>query len=245
VTDKAAAGQAESQEILQARTQAWWLTVLAGQVTDTHPVQGTRLKARMEGNTLVLSGTVSSEADSREIEAEVEHLRAQGVMEVRNELKVAEEEQDQKGLLTQTLLATFATAEQAGFAEGYLEGHAHIRPGLVKVIGPETGAAGPEALHAILPQPYWQDAEAALAAQRALLIATVDETDAFKTRELLDEETPSLETVVLPPEPPYTMGRTQSALRQAPQSGDSRRVDEEAEAGRDAALRREDAIHGT
>jgi hypothetical protein len=244
VADKGTAGETVSREVLATRVQAWWLSVLAGQVTDSHPVQGTRLKARMEGNTLVLSGAVPSEADRQEIEAEVEHLRDQGVSEVRNELQVVPDQRDQKGLLVQTLMATFETAEQAGFAEGYLEGHAHIRPGLMKVISPESGDASAAAIHAALPDGYWEDAEAALAAGRALLVVTVDETEAFKARELLDEETQSLETLALPPEPPSAVGEVQRALQQAPESEGTKRTDEETAAGRQKALEREGGLHG-
>ncbi len=242
--DKEAASEAESREVLATRIRAWWLTVLAGQVTDSHPVQGADLKARMEGNTLVLSGTVSSEADRQEIEAEVAHLGDQGVSEVRNELQVAPDEPDQKGLLVQTLMATFETAEQAGFAEGYLEGHAHIRPGVMQVIGPETGDAALAAVHALLPHGYWEDAEAALAAGRSLLAVTVDETEAFRARELLDEETQSLETMALPPEPPSAVRQALESLQAAPKSGGTKRVNEKTAAGRQKALQREDSVHG-
>ena len=244
MTDSKSAGEAESQEILQTRVQAWWLSVLAGQASDAHPVQGTRLKARLEGDTLVLSGTVPSEADREEVEAEVEHLRGHGVSEVRNELNVVPENTDEPGLLVQTLMATFETAEQAGFAEGYLEGHAHIRPGLMKGIAPGEGEAGREAVHAMLPEAYWQDAEQALAAGRALLVATVDETEAFRTRELLDEETQSLETIATPPEPLDPLQARQPVLQQAPESGSSRDVAAQAESGRRAAPAREDTIRG-
>jgi len=41
----------------------------------------------------------------------------------------------------------------------------------------------------------------ALDAGRSVIAVAVDETEAFRARELLDEETRSLETLVLPPEP--------------------------------------------
>ncbi len=237
VADKQEVTEAESREILQTRIQAWWLSVLAGQVEGAHPVQGTTLKARVEGNTLILSGTVLSEADRQEIEAEVEHLRQHGVSAIRDELKVVPEVTDEPGLLAQTLIATFETAEQAGYAEGHLEGHAHVRPGLMKVIGPGG------AVRAVLPEAYWEGAEQALAAGRAILVVTVDETEAFKTRELLDEETQSLETLVLPPEPANTLDPTQQALGEAAPPERTKPADEQAETGRQSARQQEGSVH--
>jgi hypothetical protein len=245
VSEKETAGEAESREILRTRIDAWWLSVLAGQVQEAHPVQGTHVKARMEGNTLILSGTVPSEADRQEIDAEIQHLRQHGVEEVRDELEVVPEVTDEPGLLMQTLMATFETAEQAGFAEGYLEGHAHIRPGLMKVIGADSAEAGRSALRAVLPEAYWEDAEEALEAGRALLVVTVDETEAFKARELLDEETHSLETLVLPPQPAQNLGSSRRDLDQVPPEEGSRHVDEEAESGRRSALKKEGSVHGS
>jgi hypothetical protein len=242
--NKGRTGEAESREILRTRVRAWWLSVLAGQAGEAHPVQGSRVKARLEGETLVITGTVPSEADRREIEAEVEHLRGHGVARVQNELEVAPDVADQHGLLVQTLMATFETAEQAGFAEGYLEEHAHIRPRWMTVIAPDGDQAGRDAVHAALPQAYWDDAEKALAAGRALLLVTVDETEAFRARELLDEETHSLMTVALPPEPPDTLDGRQEASAQASKAASRQVVDARAESGRRRAKEQEDQIHG-
>ena len=209
VADEQATGEAESREILQTRIQAWWLSVLAGQASGEHPVYGSGFEARMDGKTLVLSGSVPSGEDRRAIETEVAQLQHHGVEAVRDELQVVPEITDDPGLLVQTLVASFETAEQAGFAEGYMEGHAHVRPGMMTVTTPDETHAAVARVHAVLPEAYWEDAETALAAGRALLIVTVDETEAFKARELLDEETHSLETLVLPPQPARDLPKLQ------------------------------------
>lgn len=189
-------GAQESHEVVTDRTRAWWTTVLAGQVEQAHPVFGTHISAKVEDGVLEVTGTVPSAADEQEVRHEVERLRGKGVRDIRIELSVEPESSDEKGLLVQQLVAMFESDEQAGFARGYLESHAHVDPGSMTVIGGEAGQA-----RRLLPEPYWEDAQRALEAGRSLLVVTVDETEAFRARELLDEETSSLETIVLPPEP--------------------------------------------
>lgn len=224
-----ATGEQESLEVLRDRVRAWWTQVLAGQLDQAHPVQGSSVKARLDGNTLVITGSVPSEADRREIEGEVAHLRGNGVDAVRNELKVEPRGDEQPGLLVQTLIGAFATAEQAGFAEGYLQGHAHVDPRHMLVVAADADEDAHAALHAVLPDAYQQKAEQALAAGRSVLVVTVDETEAFQARELLDEETRSLETIVLPPEPAERSPMIRSGLQRG------------AEARRTAGKQRADA----
>lgn len=236
-------GEAESREILATRLQAWWLSVLAGQAVESQPVHGGSVEARVEAETIVLTGSVLTEQDRCEIEAEAEHWRGRGISDVRNELQVVPEVAHEPGLLVQTLLATYETAEQAGFAAGCLEGDAHVRPGLIEVLTPEEPGAAEAVVQAILPEAYREDALNALRDGRALLIATVDETEAFKARELLDEETQSPQTLVLPPEP---AGRVKPAQQPpdetAPQKA-ARPIDEKAARASQHALRRERTTH--
>jgi hypothetical protein len=158
-------------------------------------------KNERKPNTLVITGMVPSEADFEEIAREIEHLKRHGIAAVRDELRVVSGEREAHGLLAQTLIGAFETQEQAGFAEGYLAGHTYFKPRWMKVIAP-NGADDPlVTLHALLPEAYWKDAERLIGAGKTLLLATVDEVDAFAARELLDEKTRSLETLVLPPEP--------------------------------------------
>jgi hypothetical protein len=198
--DEKTHGTDESLDMLPDSTRAWWTSVLAGQADGSHPVHGANLKTRLEAETLIVSGTVPTEQDRNEIAAETEHLKGHGISTVRNELEVLPEVTDEAGLLTQTLVGIFENAELADFAKGYLEGHAHVRQQLMKLIAPDDGADGRTELHVLLPEAFWEDADKALDEGHALLIVTVDETEAFKARELLDEDTRSLQTLVLPPE---------------------------------------------
>ena len=237
------AGEQQSLEILEDRTQAWWMSVLAGQVAGSHPVHGTDIKATVDGDILTLSGRVPSEEDRRLVEAEVAHLKGQNFSAVHNELEVIPENEDEKGLLVQSIIAIFETEAQAGFAEGYLEGHIHVRPELMHVIAPQSSDAGYESLRAMVPEAYWNEAKEALEGQRALLIVTVDETEAFKTRELLEEETKSLRTLVLPPEPAGNTAPERRALDRVQQSPESEGVIARAEDARRYSLEEEKAVH--
>lgn len=223
-----AVGEQESLEVLRDRVRDWWTQVLAGQVDQAHPVQGGKIKARLDGNTLIITGSVPSEADRREIAAEVEHLRGNGVAAIRDELKVESRGDEQPGLLVQTLIGAFETAEQAGFAEGYLQGHAHVDPRRMLVVATDADDDAQAALRAVLPDAYQRKAEQALAAGRSVLVVTVDETEAFQARELLDEETRSLETIVLPPEPAARSPMIRAGLQrgeEAPRTAGQRRAD--------------------
>jgi hypothetical protein len=206
-----------SLDVLPDSTRAWWTSVLTGQVQSSHPILGTNLSTRIEGDTLIISGAVPTEGDRAEIAAETEHLKGHGITTVRNELQVVPQVTDEQGLLVQTLVAVFENAELAGFAQEYLEAHAHVRPKLMRAISPESAEEGRAELRALLPEAFWEDAGKALDDQHALLIVTVDETEAFKARELLDEETRSLQTLVLPPEASGNAASAQRSLDQVTQ----------------------------
>lgn len=208
-------GERESRKVLRDRIRAWWLAAVAGQVDQSYPIHGTDLTTRVEDDTLVISGTVPSKGDLREIERETQHLIGHGVAHIRNDLKVVPQTSDARGLLAQTLLATYASAEQAGYAAGYLEGHATLKPLLFRLIPPDDPARARAQLRAALPCAYWREAESALGAGQALLLVMVDELDAFTARELLEEETSSLNVLILPPEAIGAAEAVRAGLRAA------------------------------
>lgn len=212
----------DSLAMLREQTHAWWTKALAGQASHAHPVHGTDVRARVQGRTLIISGTVQSKRDRREIRREAQHLkRTHGITQVRDELVVQRNDADREGLLSQTLVCVYATEEQAGFAAGYLEGHADFTADMIHVLTPEQPDESLARLHALLPDAYWDDAENDLRAGMALLVVLVDEVDAFTARELLEEETPSLRTLALPPEPASNVERAGAALKRAGQHGTS------------------------
>jgi len=197
-TDESQDTEPSSRETLHDRARAWWSTVLVGQLNGSHPVHGTAVHAVLRVDTLVITGAVATAQDRIDIEAEVAYFRDKGFTTLQNDLVVSGGTADLAGLLTQTLFAVFESAEAAAFAQSYLVEHAGVHPEQLVVF---DGSAHDAALQiaASLPEAFREDGQRALDSGRSLLIVTVDETEAFKARELLDEETRSLETVVLPP----------------------------------------------
>jgi hypothetical protein len=235
--------EAGPRRVLRNAVRSWWSAVVAGQVDHSHPLHGPDVQGRIEDDTLVITGRVRSESDRAEVEREIEHLIGHGVSRVRNELQVAAESQEEKGLLAQTLVGVFATEEQAGYAAGYLEGHAHFRPQAMAVVAPNDPHNPVARAHALLPEAYWQDAEQALSAGQTLVIAVVDEVDAFKARELLEEETRSVRIQVLPPEPAHATRPSDRARHSAGEETDGERLPHLAAQARKRALRKEQTLH--
>lgn len=233
----------DSLAMLRERTHAWWTEALAGQTTQSHPVHGTNVRAHLDGRVLVISGSVPSERVRREVAREAEHLkRGHGIRHVRDELTVERSDVEREGLLVQTLVSVFETEEQAGFAAGYLEGHASFTAAMLHVLTPDHASRAAAMLHALLPDAFWDDAERELSAGRVLLVVTVDEVDAFTARELLEEETPSLRTLALPPEPAENASRAQAILRGVEKTTGSAMA-ERSERARRRIRRRERATH--
>jgi hypothetical protein len=181
-------------DVLQARNQAWWIALIAGQMDESHPLHGERLRASFEDGVLTLSGEMPAQADIDILLAKAEEFRAHGVSEVRSELSIAETP-DEAGVLVQTLLAAFEGPEHAGLAASFVISHIHVHAFRQVVVEPG------QSLDGLLPEDFQQDAEGALGEGRSLLILTVDETAAFAARQLLEEETRSLWTQALPPQP--------------------------------------------
>src|ERR1700730_16573377 len=92
---------------LREQKQAWWTSVLAGQVDHVYPVPRSRLRSRFEGTTLHLTGTVPSEQDRQEIQADLENLVGRGISSFECDLKVAGDSDEEPGLLAQTLIGVF------------------------------------------------------------------------------------------------------------------------------------------
>jgi hypothetical protein len=184
----------EPVDVLRVRAQAWWVSLVAGQLDQSHPIHGQRLRIQFENGVLTLTGELPSQADIDTLLAEAEEFRPQGIDELRSELSVAETP-DEEGVLVQTLLSAFEGPEQAGFAGSIVLGHIHVHA--VRLLVVEPG----QSLDGLLPEGFRTDAESALAEGRSLLILTVDEVVAFAARQVLEEETRSLWTQALPPQP--------------------------------------------
>lgn len=182
-------------DIHGSRTRAWWMQAVAGQLEQSHPIHGTDVRASVQGGVLRLRGVVPSQRDLDQLLAEAEEFRGNGINEVDSEVRV-EENADVAGVYRQTLISGFESAEQCAFAANYLESHAHIDPHFMTTVEPGSSA---EALGLVVPAELVPDVARSLEEGRVVLVVTIDETSAFKARQLLEEETPSLYVVSAPP----------------------------------------------
>ena len=184
-------------DLLAEQVRAWWTAALMGNALSPHPVHGEALSVRFDDDTLVLSGYVTTEEELAALHDELDIARERGISNVRIDVEIREPPGEQ-GLLAQTLIAIFPNEALARFAFAYVEALGRIAHEAVELILPEAEA---RARIAALDEPYASLVRRHLDRGRAAVLVTVDETEAFHARELLDEETRSLEVVVLPPHP--------------------------------------------
>jgi hypothetical protein len=184
----------EGFDPLQARTEAWWAGIIAGQTGQSHPVYGRRVNARLEDGVLTLKGTVADRADIDVLLTQAGRFKGQYITGIENDLSVAESG-DRPGRLLQSLVSTYESPEQARFAAELLRSHLkHALAGL-QVVEPGRSVRN------LLPRAFWTKAKQALDEGRTLLLTTVDEAAAFAARQVLEEETRSQSTIALPPQP--------------------------------------------
>ncbi len=197
--DAAEASAGQPADMTGDRTKAWWSQVLAGQTAQTHPTWGSDLKFKVRGDELLVTGTLANDEDLAELTREVDAMKGNGISDYTIDVVVSPPETAQEGLLEQTLVGVYETADQARFAVSFIESSYHVTPTRMRVI--EPAEVGDAATRSIVPDEYWDDVEKALGEGHALLVLTVDEVKAFRAREALDEETRSLATFILPPQP--------------------------------------------
>ena len=185
------------------RIKAWWADVLAGQVDEPHPIHGTDVDVAFKGGVLRLSGQLESAEDKQSLLKEAREHVGKGVDEIDAKHLVVAKRNEKPGILEQTLIAAFANPDVAEYARSYLIERGHMEPEQVEILDShhETEA------RKLLPAPFVSDVQKAFGAGQAVLILRVDETAAFKMRELLDEETRSIWTIAAPPVPPRARGR--------------------------------------
>jgi hypothetical protein len=186
-----------------ALVTAWWASVLAGDVYQPHPVYGA-LKARLDGGRLRLSGELESEADRNELVCQARERIGHGIDRVDVSRLTVANNSERPGILNQTLVSAFPNREAAEFARAFVLKHSRTRP-LQEEIVDSTHA---NRLGALLPDELIDDAGKALDCGEALLILGVDETAAFRVRELLEEDTRSVWTIAAPPQLNTRTGRS-------------------------------------
>jgi hypothetical protein len=185
-----------------ALVNAWWASVLAGDLYQPHPVHGA-LKARLDGARLRLIGELETEADREELVSQARERIGHGIDRVDVSRLTVASHREKPGILDQTLISAFPNREAAEFARAFVLKHSRVAPEHDEIVD-STHA---DRLRALLPKEFIDDAGKALDAGEALLILRVDETAAFRVRELLEEETRSEWTMAVPPELSAPSGR--------------------------------------
>lgn len=193
--DRASRKSSEPAGAAAALVDAWWSTVLAGDVYEPHPVYGS-LKAHLDGGRLRLSGELETEADRNELVRQARERIGHGVDRVDVAGLTVATNQEEPGILSQTLISAFLNREAAEYARAFVLKHSRVAPLQDEVVD----SAGADRLRALLPEEFVEEAAKALESGRALLILRLDETAAFRVRELLEEDTRSEWTISVPPQ---------------------------------------------
>jgi hypothetical protein len=173
----------------------WWTKVLVGQTNDPHPEYGDAVSVKLRGGVLHLSGELDSVRARNALVNEARRYVGRGLDDVDARHLVVTRRDEVRGVLEQTVIAAFANTELADYALSFLREQSRL---------PLKEAARVRNAHdALLDRigEFAADVRAGLAAGSGVIVVRVDETDAFDARELLDEDTRSLWTLVTPPVP--------------------------------------------
>lgn len=195
VTPRGAAFRNQVAQKDEQQIEAWWTRVLVGQTGQPHPLYGDAVDVRLHGGILHLSGELGSGRERQGIIAEAQRYLGRGIDDVDAHRLTVKRHDQRRGLFDQTIIAAFPNAAVADHALEFLRQHRRLKP---KEAGAVTSGDDP-LLESV--GEFATDARKALDAGHGLLLTRVDETDAFEARELLDEDTRSIWTVVTPPVP--------------------------------------------
>jgi hypothetical protein len=173
---------------------AWWATVLAGDLSEPHPTFGD-VKVHLHGGLLRLSGELESAADRKELVHQARQRIGHGIDNVDVSGLTTETRGEKPGILEQTLISSFPSRGAAEFARDFVIRHSRVVPKQNEIIDPNHA----DRLRSVIPDDFVRDARKALDGGHALLVLKVDETEAFRVRELLEEDTRSEWTMTAPP----------------------------------------------
>jgi hypothetical protein len=175
--------------------EAWWESVLAGNVYEPHPIYRD-VKVHLQGGRLRLSGELESVEDRAELVRQARERIGRGIDQVDVSHLVVAKHMEKAGILEQTLISAFPSRAAAEYARDFVLKHSRVAPKRDDILD----ASDAERLKHLVPEDFESDARQAIDAGRAILILRVDETDAFRVRELLDEDTRSEWTIATPPQ---------------------------------------------
>jgi hypothetical protein len=175
--------------------EAWWDSVLAGNVHDPHPTSS-NVKVHLHGGRLRLSGELDSVEERAEVVRQARERIGRGIDQADVSNLVVAKQTEKSGILEQTLISAFPSRAAAEYARDFVIKRSRVAPKLEDIL--DASDAG--RIRHLVPEDFEFDARKAIDAGRAILILRVDETDAFKLRELLDEDTRSEWTIATPPQ---------------------------------------------
>lgn len=176
-------------------TNAWWNAVLAGGVDGPHPVHGDDLKVAIRHGVLRLVGRLQTEEDKKELLAGAGAYIGHGIDKVDSKRLKVVKRTEKPGILEQTLIATFPNRDVAELARKYLVDFRRLKAKQLEIL--DRGQE--DKVRRLVPEGFMSDVQKAFKAGEAVLVLRVDETDAFKVREMLAEDTRSRWTVSTPP----------------------------------------------
>lgn len=174
-------------------TEGWWKQVLAGEVAARHPVHGDELKVRLTDGRLVLWGEVPSKRDRDQLVREARERIGNGLhrYDARG-LKIRPKD-ERPGVLAQTIVAAYPHRDTAEVALQFFLEHTRSQP--IRAVVVDRHAK----LVEVLPSELVDDARKHLARGLTLVSVEVDETEAFRARALLEEDTRSSWSTAAPP----------------------------------------------
>jgi hypothetical protein len=178
---------------LDEKVRAWWLEVLSGEQGRDHPIYGPNVRAKLSGDVLEVSGLVESKDAEAKLRTEILTLNEGGICQVRFRVKVVEPQGD-RGVLKQTIMAFYTNSAQTRMAERYLEGHPGVTPIRVEVLDEQSVVP----VLKDLADEWRRELADGFKKGKSLLLVEVDEIEAFRAVELLDD-TKGVEILVLPP----------------------------------------------
>ena len=174
---------------------AWWASVLAGNVYEPHPIHGPAVKVRLDGNRLRLAGELESEEDRTELIRQARERIGHGIDSLDTSDLTLAKRDEQPGILDQTLMSAFPNREAAEYAHAFVIKHSRVVPKQHHIMDSDH----PDEFADQVAEDFIPVARKALDKGKALLVLQVDETEAFRVRELLEEETRSEWTIATPP----------------------------------------------
>lgn len=173
---------------------AWWAAVLAGDIYQPHPLY-TGLKVRLDGRRLRLSGELESDEDRTELIRQARERIGRGIDRVDVSQLTVATRTEKPGILEQTLISAFPSRDAAEYARDFVIKLSRVVPKQSDIVDADHA----DDLRRLVPEEFLRTARRAIDSGDALLILRVDETEAFRVRELLEEETRSQWTIGLPP----------------------------------------------